>query len=58
MVSSTGRLFTFGTGTFGVPGHGNSDDVPEPKEVELLKGLRVKSVACGPWHCCNCIDHG
>lgn len=50
VVSSTGQLFTFGIGTFGVLGHGNSDDVPEPKEVESLKGLRVKCVACGPWH--------
>ncbi|XAR73612.1 hypothetical protein NMG60_11007640 [Bertholletia excelsa] len=49
-VSTCGQLFTFGDGTFGVLGHGNLQSVPLPKEVESLKGLRVKSVACGPWH--------
>lgn len=50
MVSTTGRLFTCGDGTFGVLGHGNVLSVSQPKEVESLKGLWVKSVACGSWH--------
>ncbi|RRT61426.1 hypothetical protein B296_00024801 [Ensete ventricosum] len=50
MVSSSGQLFTYGDGTFGVLGHGDVQSVSQPKEVESLKGLRVKSVACGPWH--------
>ena len=50
MVSITGQLFTFGDGTFGVLGHGNVQSVSQPKEVESLKGLWVKSVACGSWH--------
>ncbi|KAF8398824.1 hypothetical protein HHK36_014684 [Tetracentron sinense] len=50
VVSSCGRLFTYGDGTFGVLGHGNLLSVSEPKEVECLKGLKVKCVACGPWH--------
>ncbi|AQK73613.1 Regulator of chromosome condensation (RCC1) family with FYVE zinc finger domain [Zea mays] len=50
IVSSTGKLFTYGHGTFGVLGHGDTRSVVQPKEVESLRGLRVKSVACGPWH--------
>lgn len=50
MVSTFGRLFTYGDGTFGVLGHGNLQSVSQPKEVESLKGLWVKSVACGSWH--------
>lgn len=50
MVSSCGRLFTYGDGTFGVLGHGDSLSISQPKEVESLKGLRVRSVACGSWH--------
>ncbi|KAJ0974517.1 hypothetical protein J5N97_016482 [Dioscorea zingiberensis] len=50
IVSSSGQLFTYGDGTFGVLGHGNLQSFLEPKEVESLKGLRVKAVACGSWH--------
>ncbi|XP_042518838.1 PH, RCC1 and FYVE domains-containing protein 1-like isoform X2 [Macadamia integrifolia] len=50
IVSSSGKLFTCGDGTFGVLGHGNLQSISQPKEVESLKGLRVMSVACGPWH--------
>lgn len=50
IISSTGQLFTYGDGTFGVLGHGDTCSVVKPKEVEFLRGLRAKSVACGPWH--------
>lgn len=50
IVTFSGQLFTYGDGTFGVLGHGNLQNVFQPKEVESLRGLRVKSVACGPWH--------
>ncbi|KAJ8549791.1 hypothetical protein K7X08_033498 [Anisodus acutangulus] len=50
IVSTSGQLFTFGDGTFGVLGHGNLQSVAQPKEVESLRGLWVKCVACGPWH--------
>ncbi|KAA8530718.1 hypothetical protein F0562_005348 [Nyssa sinensis] len=50
IVSTSGQLFTYGDGTFGVLGHGNVQGISKPKEVESLKGLWVKSVACGPWH--------
>ncbi|KAL7192723.1 hypothetical protein ACSBR2_024524 [Camellia fascicularis] len=50
IVSTSGQLFTYGDGTFGVLGHGNLLSISRPKEIESLKGLRVKSIACGPWH--------
>ncbi|PHU26738.1 hypothetical protein BC332_05070 [Capsicum chinense] len=50
VVSTSGQLFTYGDGTFGVLGHGNLQSVAQPREVESLRGLRVKCVACGPWH--------
>ncbi|XP_076939388.1 PH, RCC1 and FYVE domains-containing protein 1-like [Bidens hawaiensis] len=50
IVSTSGQLFTFGDGTFGVLGHGNCQSLTEPKQVDSLKGMRVKWVACGPWH--------
>ncbi|KAK8956399.1 Ultraviolet-B receptor UVR8 [Platanthera guangdongensis] len=50
IVSSFGILFTYGEGTFGALGHGDLQSLSQPKEVESLSGLRVKSVACGPWH--------
>ncbi|XP_010246209.1 PREDICTED: uncharacterized protein LOC104589558 isoform X2 [Nelumbo nucifera] len=56
VLSSSGQLFTYGDGTFGVLGHGNHQSVSQPKEVESLKGLRVKSVSCGPWHTAAVVD--
>ncbi|CAN6464089.1 unnamed protein product [Victoria cruziana] len=50
LVSSSGRLFTFGEGAFGALGHGDLKSNAQPREVQSLKGLKVKSVACGPWH--------
>ncbi|XP_042040072.1 PH, RCC1 and FYVE domains-containing protein 1-like isoform X1 [Salvia splendens] len=50
LISSTGQLFTFGDGTFGVLGHGNRENVSYPREVESLAGLRTIAVACGVWH--------
>ncbi|KAJ8771648.1 hypothetical protein K2173_026825 [Erythroxylum novogranatense] len=50
LVTSTGQLFTFGDGTFGVLGHGDRESVAYPREVESLSGLRTIAVACGVWH--------
>ena len=50
LVTSTGQLFTFGDGTFGVLGHGDRENVAFPREVESLSGLRTIAVACGVWH--------
>ncbi|XP_045811476.1 PH, RCC1 and FYVE domains-containing protein 1-like [Trifolium pratense] len=50
LITSTGKLFTFGDGTFGVLGHGDRENLPYPREVESLSGLRTIAVACGVWH--------
>ncbi|OAY58430.1 PH, RCC1 and FYVE domains-containing protein 1 [Manihot esculenta] len=50
LVTSTGQLFTFGDGTFGVLGHGDRENVAYPREVESLSGLKTIAVACGVWH--------
>jgi alpha-tubulin suppressor-like RCC1 family protein len=50
VVTSSGQLFTFGDGTFGVLGHGDRTGVTKPREVESLKGLRTVRAACGVWH--------
>lgn len=56
IVSGCGRLYTYGDGTFGVLGHGDHRSYSRPKEVESLKGLRVRSVACGSWHTAAIVD--
>ncbi|KAL7208573.1 hypothetical protein ACSBR1_030334 [Camellia fascicularis] len=50
LITSSGQLFTFGDGTFGVLGHGNRESVSYPREVESLSGLRTIAVSCGVWH--------
>lgn len=50
LITSTGKLFTFGDGTFGVLGHGDRENVSYPREVDSLLGLRTIAVACGVWH--------
>ncbi|CAK9134724.1 unnamed protein product [Ilex paraguariensis] len=50
LITSTGQLFTFGDGTFGVLGHGDRENVSYPREVESLSGLRTIAIACGVWH--------
>ncbi|ONK67499.1 uncharacterized protein A4U43_C05F680, partial [Asparagus officinalis] len=50
VVTSSGQLFTFGDGTFGVLGHGDRRSISIPREVESLKGLKTVRAACGVWH--------
>ncbi|KAL0678158.1 hypothetical protein Bca4012_006139 [Brassica carinata] len=50
IVTFSGQLYTYGSGTFGVLGHGSLESVTKPKEVESLKRMKVVSVSCGPWH--------
>ncbi|KAK8692950.1 hypothetical protein V6N13_070551 [Hibiscus sabdariffa] len=49
-VTSTGKLFTFGDGTFGALGHGDRSSTSLPREVEALRGLRTLMASCGVWH--------
>ncbi|KAG1327941.1 PH, RCC1 and FYVE domains-containing protein 1 [Cocos nucifera] len=56
LITTSGQLFTFGDGTFGVLGHGNRETVLHPKEVESLMGLRTIAVSCGVWHTAAVVD--
>ena len=54
LVSDGGALFTFGAGTHGVLGHGDTDDRPTPTRVGFPPGggatptlPRVVQVSCG-----------
>ncbi|XP_075484381.1 PH, RCC1 and FYVE domains-containing protein 1-like [Primulina tabacum] len=50
LLMSSGRLFTYGDGTFGALGHKDRSGSRIPREVEALKGMRTVGVACGVWH--------
>ncbi|KAH0756250.1 hypothetical protein KY290_026520 [Solanum tuberosum] len=50
LITSAGRLFTFGDGTFGALGHGDRSGCITPREVETFNGLKTLKVACGVWH--------
>ncbi|CAL9065019.1 PH, RCC1 and FYVE domains-containing protein 1-like isoform X1 [Musa acuminata AAA Group] len=50
LITTTGQLFSFGDGTFGVLGHGNRESLLHPREVESLTGLKTMAVSCGVWH--------
>lgn len=49
-VTSEGKLFTYGDGTFGALGHGDRICTNIPREVEALNGCRTIKTACGVWH--------
>ncbi|XP_068720941.1 E3 ubiquitin-protein ligase HERC2-like [Montipora capricornis] len=46
-VTSEGELYTWGRGTYGRLGHGNSEDHLFPMLVSGLRGYHVIDVACG-----------
>ncbi|XP_047310627.1 PH, RCC1 and FYVE domains-containing protein 1-like [Impatiens glandulifera] len=50
LITTNGRLFTFGDGTFAALGHGDRESVSYPKEVHFPNGLKTIKVACGVWH--------
>ncbi|KAH0919878.1 hypothetical protein HID58_027538 [Brassica napus] len=56
LITSTGQLFTFGDGTFGVLGHGDREAVFYPREVKSLSGLKTIAVACGVWHAAAVVE--
>ena len=50
VVTSSGRLFTFGTNEYGQLGLGHYDNVLRPSCVKCIKPDRVHAVACGKSH--------
>ncbi|XP_019181072.1 PREDICTED: E3 ubiquitin-protein ligase HERC2-like [Ipomoea nil] len=54
----SGKVFSFGDGTFGVLGHGNRQTVPFPREIQSLNGFKTVKVACGVWHTAAIVEVG
>lgn len=54
-VTQRGKLLTWGWGKGGRLGHGDSEDVTTPKEVERLGG-KVKAASCGVNHTAVVVD--
>lgn len=46
-ITTSGELYTWGRGSYGRLGHGNSDDQNVPMLVIALRGERIIDVACG-----------
>ncbi|TRZ00959.1 hypothetical protein DNTS_029976 [Danionella cerebrum] len=49
-LTDRGIIMTFGSGSNGCLGHGNFNDVTQPKIVEALLGYELVQVACGASH--------
>lgn len=60
VVTESGALYTFGSGSHGALGHDNEDKVQLPKKIESLSRLdiKVKDVAVGTYHTIILTDEG
>jgi hypothetical protein len=47
LLTDSGQLYTWGKGTFGRLGHGNSASLEYPRHVALLGDQRIAHVGCG-----------
>ncbi|KAK3011777.1 hypothetical protein RJ639_012560, partial [Escallonia herrerae] len=52
LVTKKGEIFSWGEGSGGRLGHGVEADVNNPKLINALSGLHIKSVTCGENHTC------
>ncbi|CAH2274177.1 Hypothetical predicted protein [Pelobates cultripes] len=57
LLTSDHTVLTWGAGRHGQLGHGDVEDVLEPRVVEALHGLLMREVAAGGWHTA-CIGDG
>lgn len=49
LLTRTGEVYTFGCGSAGRLGHGDSKYLQSPKVVTTLRGKRITQIACGAW---------
>ena len=57
-LTEDGTVLTWGRGANGRLGHGNTDDVAEPKKLAALDGHKVVKVDCGYAHTVALTDKG
>uniref|UniRef100_A0A8C5LZ88 RCC1 domain-containing protein 1 n=1 Tax=Leptobrachium leishanense TaxID=445787 RepID=A0A8C5LZ88_9ANUR len=57
LLTSCRTVLTWGAGRHGELGHGDLEDVFEPRIVDALNGLHMSEVAAGGWHSA-CISDG
>ncbi|KAL2093614.1 hypothetical protein ACEWY4_010926 [Coilia grayii] len=57
LLCATGTIYTWGNGSHGQLGHGSLVPEEEPRVVEALWGVPLRSVAAGGWHSA-CIGEG
>ncbi|XP_056401114.1 RCC1 domain-containing protein 1 [Hyla sarda] len=50
LLTSDGTVLTWGAGRHGQLGHGDVEDVAEPRIVEALQGVTMCEVGAGGWH--------
>ncbi|XP_073474607.1 RCC1 domain-containing protein 1 [Aquarana catesbeiana] len=58
LLTSDGKIMTWGAGRHGQLGHGDVEDVWEPRIVEALHGIAMKEVAAGGWHSASVSEGG
>lgn len=51
-------VFSFGRNDFGQLGQGDFTDRKIPRIIDSLRGLTIKSLACGQYHTCMATDQG
>lgn len=49
-ITDAGRLYSWGSGSFGALGHGDEKDVSEPRLIAAVSGRQFKRVAAGAYH--------
>ena len=49
-ITERGQAFTWGSGDYGMLGHGTKSNVAEPRRVETFKQLVCTAISCGAFH--------
>ena len=47
VMTDSGALYTWGRGSFGRLGHGDTISIQSPKQIAALKDVRIQQVSCG-----------
>jgi alpha-tubulin suppressor-like RCC1 family protein len=57
-IGEDGELFSWAFGSYGLLGHGDTQNQPSSKRVEALRGVRVSSVSIGECHALALAEDG